>query len=203
MGGNCSPLLADLFLLNCEFNFMKQLVKNKKFGLAKLLSYNSRYIDVICVINYKHFEALIPKIYPVDLIADRNGTDDKSAIYLDTRVEISDNGLRTTVYHKVEDFNFPVVLLTFPESTIPYSMGINVFAELVLRFSRICSHLPDLIDRINKTISVMSSRGYCKTIMKVCTEKILTNHSEVLIKYGLFSARQLTSQCAFQTFKMS
>ena len=52
------------------------------------MSYNSRYIDDICVINYKYFEALIPKINPVDLIADRNGTDDKSAIYLDMRVDI-------------------------------------------------------------------------------------------------------------------
>ena len=58
MGGNCSPLLADLFLLNCEFSYMKQLVKDKKFGLAKLLTCTSRYIDDICVVNYKHFENL-------------------------------------------------------------------------------------------------------------------------------------------------
>ena len=70
MGGNCSPLLADLFLLNCEFCFMKELVKEKKFRLAKLLSHTSRYIDDICVINYKHFDSLINRIYPTDLAAE-------------------------------------------------------------------------------------------------------------------------------------
>jgi len=197
MGGNCSPLLADLFLLNCEFAFMKQLVKNKKFGLAKLLSNTSRYIDDICVINYKHFNTLIPKIYPMELLADRNGVNDKAVVYLDVRLQSSSDGLRTSIYHKVEDFDFPVVLLTFPDSAIPYNMGINVFAGQVLRYCRICSHLEDLIKRINMTLFVMSSRGYCKSKMKACTEKILTGHNNFLVKFGYFSARQLTSQCAF------
>ena len=197
MGGNCSPLLADLFLLNCEFSFMKELVKNKKFGLAKLLSNTFRYIDDICVVNYKHFDSLLHKIYPADLLADRNGNDDKAVVYLDVNLIIDSDGLRTTVFHKVEDFDFPVVLLTFPDSAIPYNMGINVFAGQVLRYCRICSHLTDLIWRINKTLLVMSSRGYCIYKLKTCTEKILSNHDDLLVKFGFFSARQLTSQCTF------
>ena len=197
MGGNCSPLLADLFLLNCEFCFMKELVKEKKFGLAKLLSHTSRYIDDICVINYKHFDSLIHRIYPTDLVAERNGDNDKSVMYLDVKLQIYDNELRTTVYHKVEDFNFPVVLLTFPDSAIPHNMGINVFAGQVLRYCRICSHLQDVIIRINKTLSLMSSRGYCKIRMKKCAERILSNHDEVLLKFVFFSARQLTCLCKF------
>ena len=38
MGGNCSPLLADLFLCHCEFVYMKSLLSDKKVGLARLLS---------------------------------------------------------------------------------------------------------------------------------------------------------------------
>ena len=197
MGGNCSPLLADLFLLNCEFSFMKDLVKDKKFGLAKLLSNTSRYIDDICVVNYKHFDSLLQKIYPADLLADRNGVDSKAVVYLDVSLKIDSDGLRTTVYHKVDDFDFPVVLLTFPDSAIPYKMGINVFAGQVLRYCRICSHLADLVYRIDKTLQVMSSRGYCKYKMKACTEKILSSHNDILLKFGFFSARQLTSHCAF------
>ena len=51
MGGNCSPLLADLFLCHCEYIFMKSLLENKKFGLAKLLSNTTRYIDDLCLFN--------------------------------------------------------------------------------------------------------------------------------------------------------
>ena len=45
MGGSSSPLLADLFLAHCEFTYMKRIIADKKFGLAKLLSRTSRYID--------------------------------------------------------------------------------------------------------------------------------------------------------------
>ena len=58
MGGNCSPLLADLFLAHCEFLYMGKIIKDKKYGLAKLLSNTSRYIDDLCFINYKHFVSL-------------------------------------------------------------------------------------------------------------------------------------------------
>ena len=129
-------------------------------------------------------------------MADRNGDNDKVAVYLDVKLHNSEE-MRTTLYHKVEYFDFPVVLLTFPDSAIPYDMGINVFAGQVLRYCRICSHLPDLISRINKTLWMMSSRGYCKIKMKMCTEKILSKHSDVLVKFGFFSARQLTSKCSF------
>ena len=86
MGGNCSPLLADLFLTHCEFLFMTNLLKNKKFGLAKLLSSTSRYIDDVCLLNYKHFDLIIDRIYPSDLIAERNGDDEKIVDYLDVKI---------------------------------------------------------------------------------------------------------------------
>ena len=70
-------------------NFLtSSLVKNKKFGLAKLLSNTSRYIDDLCIVNYKHFHLLIDNIYPKDLIAERNGDDDKNADYLDIKINI-------------------------------------------------------------------------------------------------------------------
>ena len=101
MGRNCSPLLADLFLLHCEFVFMKSIVSNKKFGLAKLLSNNTRYIDDLCIFNYKHFESLLPQIYPAALIAERNGSDDKKVNYLDIHSSVYE-GVHSSVYHKVE-----------------------------------------------------------------------------------------------------
>ena len=69
MDGNCSPLLADLFLDYSEFLFMTNLLKNKKFGFAKLLSNTSRYIDNLYILNYKHFGSIKDHIYPRDLIA--------------------------------------------------------------------------------------------------------------------------------------
>ena len=62
--------------------------------------------------NYKHFFLnLIKLIYPEDLIAERSGSNDKNIDYLDVRIHIG-NDLRTCVFHKVDDFNFPVTYLS-------------------------------------------------------------------------------------------
>ena len=129
MGGNCSPLLADLFLAHCEFIFMKSLLSEKKFGLAKLLSNTSRYIDDLSIVNYRHFANLLPKIYPCDLIAERNGSNDKSTEYLDVKIDIVLDRVHTSVYHKVDNFPFPVVLLTFPDSLIPQKKEVTRLCE--------------------------------------------------------------------------
>ena len=53
MGGNASPLIADLFLGNLEFRYMGELVSSKSpdnLRMAKKLSNNSRYIDDIGVV---------------------------------------------------------------------------------------------------------------------------------------------------------
>ena len=197
MGGNCSPLLADLFLCHCEFIYMSNLVKNKKFGLAKLLSNTSRYIDDLCIINYKHFNSLINVIYPEDLIAERNGLDDKNIDYLDVKINIGDDLLRTSVFHKVDNFNFPVILLTFPQSLIPINLGSQVFAGQVLRYLRICSHLNDFLDKTKKTHNLLISRGYNPLHLKYQMEKIVSKNSDLLRKFNLFSARQASALLEF------
>ena len=191
MGGNCSPLLADLFLCHCEFMYMTNLVKNKKFGLARLLSNTTRYIDDLCIVNYKHFNSLIKDIYPEDLIAERSGSNDKSVDYLDVKIDIS-KVLRTSVFHKVDNFNFPVILLTFPESLIPEHMGYHVYAGQVLRYLRICSHVKDFIDKTKRTRDLMINRGYNSDHLKFQTEKIVSKYSDLLLKFNLFSARQIS-----------
>ena len=147
MGGCCSPLLADLFLAHCEFKFMTSLLKDKKFGLARLLSSTSRYIDELAIINYKCFDKLLNIIYPAGLIAEGSGSNDQTVDYLDVRVSVSFEGIRTSVFRKVDDFNFPVVLLTFPNSLILLEMGGRVFAGQVLRYDRICSRVEDFIEK--------------------------------------------------------
>ena len=190
MGGNCSPLLADLFLSHCEYVYMSTLVKNKKFGLARLLSHTSRYIDDLCIVNYKHFHNLISVIYPEDLIAERNGSDDKYVDYLDVKIEV-DTVIRTSVFHKVDDFNFPVILLTFPESLIPSYLGYCVFAGQVLRYLRICSHLGDFLEKTKRTMRLLIDRGYDPARLKYQMEKMLSKNSALLCKFDMFSARQI------------
>ena len=70
MGGNASPLIADLFLANLEFKYMDKLVSSKSpenLRMAKKLSNNSRYIDDIGVCNMNNnngFMICSKDIYP-------------------------------------------------------------------------------------------------------------------------------------------
>ena len=95
------------------------------------------------------------------MIAERNGNNNTSVEYLDVKLNICNDGLHTSVFHKVEQSSFNVISFTFPESLLPYCMGANVFAGQVLRYLRIhvCSHLDYAVIKIKSTYQVFVNRG--------------------------------------------
>ena len=74
--------------------------------------------------------------------------------------------LHTSVFYKVVNFNFPVILLTFTENLIPTHLGYRVFAGQVLRNLRIYSHLEDFIEKTKKTTDLLITRGYKLSMFK-------------------------------------
>ena len=54
MGDNVSPFIADLYLSWYEYCYLTKIVKTD-YAMAKLLSYNCRYLDDICTVNFKYF----------------------------------------------------------------------------------------------------------------------------------------------------
>ena len=101
-------------------------------------------------VNYNFFDRQLHNIYPDSLIANRSGNDCTVAAYLDVLVSVGQNGFSTSVYHKVDDFSFSVVLYTFLCSNEPIKMGYNVFSSQLLRFARICSVNYDFVERVEK-----------------------------------------------------
>lgn len=67
MGGNASPLIADLYLAWCEYTYISE-IKKTDVQLAKILSNNSRYIDDILVLNFTDFGNIAKCIYAEELI---------------------------------------------------------------------------------------------------------------------------------------
>ena len=67
MGGNASPFIADLYLSWCEYCYVTKLTKTD-YNLAKILSYNCRYLDDICTVNLKDFDTISKDIYDNTLI---------------------------------------------------------------------------------------------------------------------------------------
>ena len=93
----------------------------------------------------------------------------------------------------MDDFNFPFILLTFPESLIPAHLGYHVYAGQVLRYLRICSYVEDFIDKTKRTREFLIKRGYQTTKLKFQMEKIISKNSDLLCKHNLFSARQVSA----------
>ena len=185
MGGNSSSQLADLSLAKSEYNYMQSLLKTKKLNLAKLLSNNSRYVDDLITINYLHFEKLIDSIYPSDLKMERSGNNNKLINYLDIKISINESTITTDIYNKVDHFNFPVVMFTYPESNMPIGTGYNVFYSQILRYSTICSHLDFFITAVNKLYKILICRSYKHWFLVAKFRILMKNKPGILLKYGI------------------
>ena len=68
MGTNCAPLVADLFLFCFERDFMKSLTKEKRYDLIDAFNSTSRYLDDLLNIDNIHFEHMVHRVYPAELL---------------------------------------------------------------------------------------------------------------------------------------
>jgi hypothetical protein len=89
--------------------------------------------DVLSPDNY------VDRLYPIEPeIKDTTDTD-MSASYLELHLEIDSEGrLRTKLYDKRDDFNFPIVNFPFIHCTIPASHAIGVYISQMIGYSRAC-----------------------------------------------------------------
>ena len=112
MGGNACPEIADLYLIWCEYDYMQKLTqgKNKNLKLARELSNNSRYIDDISTLNLSiNFGSLSKLIYDKSLILEQSSESGHRDNFLDLHIYIKNGKFITSIYHKVDDFNFDVI----------------------------------------------------------------------------------------------
>ena len=165
MGGNCSPLIADLYLSWLEYKYMKELLKTD-FALAKKLSSNSRYIDDIITPNINNFLDIASSIYPSELPLENSTNDNLHDCFLDLDISVRNNKFVTKIYHKVDLFNFEVISYPFPDSNIPQRIGYNTFLSQLIRFSRVCGLVEDFAFRTRLIHDKLEQRGYEKAILR-------------------------------------
>ena len=115
-----------------------------------------RYIDDVLSLNNSKLCDFVYRIYPTVLeIKDTTNTD-RSASYLDLHLNSDSEGqLRTKLYHKRHDFNFPIV--NFPFNYIQVdtyinipaepAFGVHVYITYLIRYSRACYSYHDFLHR--------------------------------------------------------
>ena len=192
MGGNASPLIADLFLANLEFKYMDKLVSSKSpenLRMAKKLSNNSRYIDDIGVCNMNNnneFMICSKDIYPESIPLTTGCIENDKDTFLDLDITLEENRFITKIYNKVDDFDFEVVSFPFPTSNMSDHITYNSFYSQLVRFSSVCSKFNDFDIRSRNLLESLLNRGFSKYRLKNSFSKFALNHHDVLdIKYSM------------------
>ena len=98
MGTNCAPLVADLFLLCYEGDFMMSLSDNKRVDVIDAFNTTSRYLDDILNINNNvYFDNMVSHIYPLELQLTKANTSDTEAAFLVLHLSISNDIVSTKI----------------------------------------------------------------------------------------------------------
>ena len=72
----------------------------------------------------------------------------RSASYIDLHLEIDSEGrLRTKLYDKRDDFDFPIVNFSSICSNIPAAPAYGVYISQLIRYTRACGSYQDFLDR--------------------------------------------------------
>ena len=160
MGMCCAPLLANLFLMSYEYQFMKSLEKEEKFH-AKQFNFTFRYIDDLISLNNTTFDKYLQKIYPQELSITKETQSDKAASYLDLFITISDNKFHTKLYDKRDSFGFTIINYPHPvTSNIPEKPAYGVYASRIISFARACDHYNDFSERHILLCESLLKQGY-------------------------------------------
>ena len=126
---------------------MDKLVSSKSqdnLRTVKKLSNNSRYIDDIgvCIVNnINDFMIRSKDIYPDSIPLIAGCTENHRDTFLDLDITTEENRFNSKIYHKVDDFDFevPVVSFPFPTSNMSDHITYNSFYSQLVRFSSVCS----------------------------------------------------------------
>ena len=127
MGSNCAPLVADLFLLCYERDFMLSLSDNNQTDIIEAFNSTSRYLDDLFNIDNPYFEQKVGQIYPTELKLDKANSSDTKAPFSDLNFSITNGLVSSKIYDRRDDFNFEIVNFPFLDEDVPRSPSYGVY----------------------------------------------------------------------------
>jgi hypothetical protein len=151
MGGNASPLIADLTLSMMEFAYTKKHIRSNVIAV--------RYIDDILSINCPDFITKAANIYDKELKLEETYAG-SHCCFLDLDIRLQDGIIKTTVYNKTDAFPFKVNRFGFPDSKVSAGIHSNTITGQLLRYARICNNTSDFASRAKELFSCYVSRDF-------------------------------------------
>ena len=140
MGTSCASLVAELFLVCCEKDFMVSLSDDKKVDSIDAFNITSRYMDTIFNTNNIYFDNMASQVYPSELRHNKVNTSDTEAFILDLHLSFSNDIVSTEIYDKLDGFDFEIVNFPFLDGDVPRSTSYGVYMSQPIRFARASSN---------------------------------------------------------------
>ena len=146
----------------------------------KAFDFTFRYIDDVLSLHNSMFGDFV-RIYSIYLeIKDTTDTD-RSASYLGIRLENDSEGrLRTKLYDKRDDFNFPIVNFSFICSNIPAAPTYWVYISQLIRYSRACGSYQDFLDRELLLTRKLLNQGFLLVKLKSSLRKFYGRRHDLI-----------------------
>ena len=99
--------------------------------------------------------------------------------------------LRTKLYDKRYDFNFPIVNFPFICSNIPAAPAYGVYISPCIRYSRACDSYLDFLDRGMLLTRKIPNQGFLLVKLKSSFRTFYGRHHHLVDRYGI-SVSQMT-----------
>ena len=183
MDTNCASLVADLFLICYERDFMMSLSDDNQADDIDAFNSTSRYLDDIVNINNIYFDNIVSQIYPSELKLNKTNTSDTEAAFLDLHLSISDDIISTKIYVKRDDFDFEIVNFPFLNGDVPRSTSNGVYISQLIRFARASSCVANFNTRNKLLTQKLLKQGYRYHKLRKTLPKFYRQYYDLISKF--------------------
>ena len=161
--------------------------QEKRKKLARSFNFTFRYVYDVLSLNNSSFGDLVDRIYPIELEIKDTTETERFATYLDLHLEIdSEERVRTKLYDKRDDFNFPTVNFYSYVATAAY----EVYISQLIRY--VCGSYQDFLDRGLLLTSKLQNQGFLLLKLQSSLRRFCCRHHDLVDSYGI-SGSQMTT----------
>ena len=185
MGWDPAPFVANLSLYACEHKYQSKTLKSN-YSIAKQNNNNSRYIDDINILNNRSFENELTRIYPSEIICNRENINENSGHFLELDITIENGKFKTKLFDKRREFDFEIVKYPDTRSNIPDRIVYSTYVSQLLRCMRVCCDFEDFQAESRVLISKFFDKGCKIDRLKSKTNSCINSH---ILDFSKFNMR--------------
>ena len=168
MGTNCAPFLANIYLHQYEYEYLKELIRNGDIELARNICKTLRYQDDCIALNdngafAEHFK----DIYPNEMVLKSTNISRDKCTFLDLKISIYRGKFIYASYDKRNDFNFDVVYFPNLNGNIPTIQSYGVYTSQLVRFCDVNLAPKGFKNDIAKMNCSLVKQGFQSNLLKM------------------------------------